>query len=234
MLSDRTIGVVVPAYNEEKQIGKVIETMPGFVDRIIIVDDGSTDATLEVVKSYLNDSKTNRSSITLEPSKIIANGYNDAELKLQELNRSEIKWFPNSEIINSDFLNNRIVLIKHKKRSGNGKAVARGLKFAKDYGLDAVAILDGDGQMDPNELFSIISPILDCNVDYVKGNRLIHRSSWLVIPRIRFIGNSILSILNKMASGFWKISDTQTGYVALSKKAINSIKLYKLYKSYVG
>ncbi|MCK6440105.1 MAG: glycosyltransferase, partial [Planctomycetes bacterium] len=50
MLSNRTIFVTVPCYNEETQIGKVVETMPAFVDKIVIVDDVSRDRTVGVVK----------------------------------------------------------------------------------------------------------------------------------------------------------------------------------------
>ena len=52
MISEKTIAVVVPAYNEESQIGKVIETMPEFVDKIVIVDDKSQDKTVSAVKDY--------------------------------------------------------------------------------------------------------------------------------------------------------------------------------------
>lgn len=41
----RTVAVVVPAHNEERLIGRVIAGMPAFVDRVIVVDDGSTDST---------------------------------------------------------------------------------------------------------------------------------------------------------------------------------------------
>jgi len=53
MLNNQTIAVVVPAYNEEKQIGQVIETMPEFVDRIVVVNDNSSDATADIVKQYI-------------------------------------------------------------------------------------------------------------------------------------------------------------------------------------
>ena len=52
MYEGKTIAVVVPAYNEEKLIGGVLETMPDFVDLIIVVDDASTDQTLDVAASY--------------------------------------------------------------------------------------------------------------------------------------------------------------------------------------
>ena len=54
MVQDKTIAVVVPAYNEEALIGRVIETMPDFVDRIYVVDDGSRDATCDRVRSTLS------------------------------------------------------------------------------------------------------------------------------------------------------------------------------------
>ena len=49
MYENKTIAVVVPAYNEETQIGMVIENMPWFVDRIIIVNEGSKDKTRDIV-----------------------------------------------------------------------------------------------------------------------------------------------------------------------------------------
>ena len=58
MLFDKTIAVVVPAYNEEKQIRQVLETMPDFVDRIIVVNDCSTDNTAATVLDYISKQKS--------------------------------------------------------------------------------------------------------------------------------------------------------------------------------
>jgi len=52
MYKNKTVVTVVPAYNEETQIGKVIDTMPDFVDKILIIDDRSSDSTVEVVQRY--------------------------------------------------------------------------------------------------------------------------------------------------------------------------------------
>lgn len=232
MLNNKTIAVVVPAYNEEKQIGRVIETMPDFVDRIIIVNDRSTDKTTEVVKSYIADPKFNATVTKLKPNEIERNFYNEAEVVLHQKNKEEIKFFVDSEIVNTKPEDDRIILINNLKNGGVGAGIARGYKWAKDYDVDCTAVMAGDGQMDPDELEGLCVPVIEENVDYVKGNRLIHRSSWFVIPKIRFFGNSILSILTKLASGYWRISDTQTGYTAISKKALNSVDLYKIYKSY--
>lgn len=50
LYKDHVVSVAVPAYNEERLIGGVIETMPAFVDHIIVVDDCSTDGTFEAIK----------------------------------------------------------------------------------------------------------------------------------------------------------------------------------------
>lgn len=50
MYKNNKIVVVIPAYNEEKTIGRVLNNIPDFVDNIIVVNDGSTDKTAEVAK----------------------------------------------------------------------------------------------------------------------------------------------------------------------------------------
>ena len=52
MLQEKLIVVIIPAYNEDYNISKVIETMPEFVDRILIINDGSQDETSNQVKKY--------------------------------------------------------------------------------------------------------------------------------------------------------------------------------------
>jgi len=52
MYREKTIAVVVPAYNEQKLIGRVLETMPEFVDKIVVVDDASKDNTVGEVKKF--------------------------------------------------------------------------------------------------------------------------------------------------------------------------------------
>ncbi len=232
MLNSKTIAVVIPAYNEEKQIGQVIESMPSFVDRIVIVNDYSKDKTNEVVRNYIDKDILGAVHIVNILGNIVETRYNRAEVVLQKIVEEELDYFAPSEIVNKDPENDRIILINLINNSGAGAAVARGYKWCKDHGIDCVAKMDGDGQMDPAELEAICKPIVYDEIDYVKGNRLIHRSALLVIPRIRYLGNSVLSILTKIASGYWHVSDTQTGFTAISKKALNSIRLHQIYNSY--
>jgi glycosyltransferase involved in cell wall biosynthesis len=45
MFRGRRIAVVVPAYNEAQKIARTLRSIPGFVDHVIVVDDGSIDGT---------------------------------------------------------------------------------------------------------------------------------------------------------------------------------------------
>jgi glycosyltransferase involved in cell wall biosynthesis len=233
MLNNKTIAVVVPAYNEEKQIAMVISSMPAFVDRIVVVSDASKDNTGQIVTGMF-ETQHNHSDVILknnldtEPE----GQYARARKIVQQLNRDEQKYFTPAEVKVTDPENSRILLITHLKNKGVGAAIASGYKWCKDHDIDCTVVMAGDGQMDPDELESICLPVVNDSIDYVKGNRLIHLSSWQAMPKARFFGNSVLSILTKIASGYWHVSDTQTGYTAISRKAINSIPLFRIYKRY--
>lgn len=234
MFNNKTIAVVIPAYNEENQIKKVIETMPDFVDRIVIVNDCSQDRTQEVVRSYIDREKHIEKTVIPWRTRVTSDSvYDRADLILEEIREKEEEYYAAHEIYNDNELD-RIVLINHLNRSqgGAGRAVATGYKWCRDHSIDCVAKMDGDGQMNPAELIDIIRPVCLEGVDYVKGNRLAHRAAKVMMPKQRHFGNSVLSLLTKIASGYWNISDTQTGYAAISNHAINSIALYDIYPSY--
>jgi len=232
MLNDKIIAVVIPAYNEEGQILRVLEGMPAFVDRIIVVDDCSTDKTTEVVSNFILTEKQCQSDIVIAEKKIEQTRYNRADMVLNDLALKEWEYFTPSVIVGNRSDRDRIIFIQHLKNGGVGAAIASGYKWCLDHQIDCTAVMAGDGQMDPDELHSICLPVIEDGIDYVKGNRLIHRSAWLVIPKTRYLGNSILSILTKIASGYWHISDTQSGYTAISLRALESIKIYTIYKTY--
>jgi glycosyltransferase involved in cell wall biosynthesis len=177
MYRNLKVGIAVPAYNEEKLIGRVIETMPEFVDLIIVVDDRSTDRTREVAESYLNDQ------------------------------------------------GNRLIVLHHEKNTGVGGAVITAYKYAYTQGMDVAAVMAGDAQMMPEELTAILDPIAENEADYTKGNRLADETVWRAMPRFRFFGNHLLSLLTKIASGYWHINDSQAGYTALSRNAIKQLNL---------
>ncbi|MGD0021421.1 MAG: glycosyltransferase family 2 protein [Smithellaceae bacterium] len=233
MLSNKIVAVVVPAYNEEKQIGQVLETMPDFVDRIIVVNDCSPDNTAATVLNYINKRqspvrqiKTNKVTYRNDDK------YNRADYLLTEKQQIQMKYFIPSEIANANPEADRIILINNLKNGGVGAAIARGYKWCLDNRIDCTAVMAGDGQMDPAELESICLPVINEEIDYVKGNRLIHGGARLIIPKTRHLGNAVLSILTKIASGYWHVSDTQTGYTAISLAALSAIKLHDIYKNF--
>ncbi len=186
MLNNKLVGVVVPAYNEEKLIGRVIETMPEFVDGIYVIDDCSPDATSERVQAYLN-----------QPT-----------------------------------LNGRLKLIRHAVNQGVGAAIITGYKKAVEEGMEVVAVMAGDAQMDPTELEQVVGPVVRGEADYVKGNRLFTGEAWQMIPKYRYIGNAFLSLFTKIASGYWHVADSQTGYTAISAETICLLPLNRLYSRY--
>ncbi len=231
MLNGKKVAVVVPSYNEENQIGEVIKTMPEFVDRIVIVDDCSKDSTSEVVKKIIDKTKPSNLEIKDIFEEIVKSKYNRAEVVSAELKAEENRKYTPSEEYKVGS-KERIILIHHSKNGSVGAAIATGYKWCRDHGIDCVAVMAGDGQMDPDELESICKPVIEDGIDYVKGNRLSHRSAFFVIPKIRYFGNSILTLLTKIASGYWRVSDTQTGFTAISLDALKAIRIHDIYKSY--
>jgi len=53
-----------------------------------------------------------------------------------------------------------------------------------------------------------------------------------MIPKYRYIGNSFLSLFTKIASGYWHIADSQSGYTAISLAALQRIDLDNIYPRY--
>ena len=186
MYKDKKIGVVVPAYNEEKLILRVLETMPEFVDMTYVVDDRSQDKTCAIVEQYQKENERGAS----------------------------------------------VTLVRLPVNSGVGAAIVAGYKQALDDGMEVMAVMAGDAQMDPDELPNVIGPVCRDEADYVKGNRLFTGESWKVIPKYRFFGNAFLSLLTKIASGYWHVADSQTGYTAVSAHALKLIPMDELYPRY--
>ena len=183
MHKGKSICVVIPAHNEETQIRGVVETMPDFVDRIVVVDDASQDDTNKVVRDCMES---------------------DA----------------------------RVVLLEHEKNQGCGGALVTGYKWARDNEMDVAVRIDGDGQMKPEDLLSIVAPVAEGRADYSKGNRLFFGDAWKMIPHTRYLGNSFLSLSTKISSGYWHVADSQSGFTAIGLTALKRINMDGIYKEY--
>ncbi len=90
----------------------------------------------------------------------------------------------------------------------------------------------GDGQMNPDDLSVLLDPVVEGKADYSKGNRLFTGKAFQKIPTIRYFGNSILSLMTKIASGYWNVADSQSGYTVINKKALKAIDWDLMYKQY--
>jgi glycosyltransferase involved in cell wall biosynthesis len=126
----------------------------------------------------------------------------------------------------------RVELISHERNRGVGAAIVSGYKAALRDRIDVTCVMAGDNQMDPDELASLAGPVARGEVDYAKANRLFTGKAWELIPRTRYLGNAALSMMTKIASGYWHVADSQAGYTALSLGALELLDLDRIYPYY--
>ncbi len=126
----------------------------------------------------------------------------------------------------------RVSVIRHDSNRGVGAAIATGYRRALEDEVDVTCVMAADNQMDPAELRDLVEPVARGEVDYAKANRLVSGEAWKVIPRTRYLGNAVLSLLTKIASGYWHVADSQAGYTALSLTALRRLDLDELYPRY--
>jgi glycosyltransferase involved in cell wall biosynthesis len=126
----------------------------------------------------------------------------------------------------------RITVIVHEKNRGAGAAVVTGYKRALEDGAEVVCVMNGDNQMDPTEMESLVLPVAKDEVDYKKANRLFSGEAWDLIPHYRYLGNAMLSLLTKIASGYWHIADSQAGYTAINRRMLELVDLDNIYPRY--
>ena len=156
----------IPAYNEVKNIGKIVQECLKYVDKVIVCDDGSTD----------NTSK-------------------EAEFA-------------------------GAFVVRHEKNHGKGAALKSLFKTAKFSNADIIVTIDADGQFLTEEIPKLVKPILNNKYDLVIGNRFKLNNK---IPKYRKLGNDILDKVTQIASNIG-IDDTQSGFRAYSKNAIEKIQ----------
>ena len=126
----------------------------------------------------------------------------------------------------------RVEILRHERNRGVGATIATGYGRALEEELDVTCVMAADNQMDPAELRELVEPVARGEVEYAKANRLVSGEAWKVIPRTRYLGNAVLSLLTKIASGYWHVADSQAGYTALSLTALRRLDLGALYPRY--
>ena len=181
MLEGKTVGVVVPAHDEEALIGETLGGIPAFVDRVLVVDDGSRDGTAERARTFGDP---------------------------------------------------RVEVIEHGANRGVGAAIVTGYRRALEEDVDVVCVMAADNQMDPGDLATLVVPVARGELDYAKANRLFTGQAWQLIPRTRYLGNAVLSMLTKIASGYWHVADSQSGYTAIARPILAQLDLDRVYTGY--
>lgn len=126
----------------------------------------------------------------------------------------------------------RVEVVEHERNLGVGAAIVTGYKRALAERVDVTAVMAGDNQMDPAELEGLVLPVAHGEVDYAKANRLFTGRAWELIPHHRYLGNAILSLLTKVASGYWHVADSQAGYTAISLEYLELLDLDRVYTRY--
>jgi glycosyltransferase involved in cell wall biosynthesis len=170
-----TLSIVVPAFNEAGVIATTLRNVPRAIDgisaiNIVVVDDGSTDGTADVVR-----------------------GLPDG----------------------------RIVLIKHVVNRGLGGALGTGLTYARKQGADFLVTYDADGQHAPEDIATVLRPLMRGEADAVVGSRLLRAEG---MPWYRVVGNWGLNLFTYLMFGTWT-TDSQSGLRGFNRRAIESINL---------
>jgi len=158
----------MPAFNEEKFIAKTILGAQKYVDQVLVIDDGSTDATSEIAENL------------------------------------------------------GAIVVRHEKNRGYGAAIRSIFEKAKDLHVDALVIIDADGQHNPSDIDPLLDRLAQGDVDVVIGSRFVGKKQ--DIPRYRVFGMKVLDYFTSFAGAERNI-DSQSGFRAYGKKAINAIRI---------
>ncbi len=125
-----------------------------------------------------------------------------------------------------------VEVIRHRANRGVGGAITTGYRRALALGADVAVVMAGDGQMDPEDLPALLEPIATGAADYVKGNRFLDPSIWTTMPPTRIVGNVLLSVATRVTSGYHHVFDSQCGYTAIDRQALQRIELDELFPRY--
>lgn len=126
----------------------------------------------------------------------------------------------------------RVKVLRNPKNLGVGGATVRGYRAALEGGASIVVKVDGDGQMRGASIVRLTRPIVAGYADYAKGNRFWDLSFVRPMPLIRLIGNSCLSFISKLSTGYWNIMDPTNGFTAIHSKVLQSLDLDRLERRY--
>jgi glycosyltransferase involved in cell wall biosynthesis len=122
----------------------------------------------------------------------------------------------------------RVRVLYHPQNQGVGGAMITAYTAALEESMDVVVKIDGDGQMDPRQLPAMVLPLLNGSCDYTKGNRFYTLTTLKPMPLTRLLGNTMLSFMAKISTGYWPHFDPNNGYTAIHTKVLRILPLEKV------
>ena len=126
----------------------------------------------------------------------------------------------------------RIVLLRHAQNRGVGGAMVSGFRKAIELGAEIIVKIDGDGQMDIDNLPDLLMPLILGRADYTKGNRFRDFTSLRRMPWIRRVGNMGLGFIAKAATGYWNLFDPTNGFLAIRAETLAQLPLDQIDPTY--
>lgn len=126
----------------------------------------------------------------------------------------------------------RVRVLYHRENKGVGGATMTGYRAALNDHMDIVVKVDGDGQMDPKYISTLVKPITKGQADYTKGNRFFSYEHVSGMPLMRLVGNGVLSFFSKLSSGYWDVFDPTNGFTAIHRTALALLPLDKISNGY--
>ena len=136
------------------------------------------------------------------------------------------------DLVASDCRDPRVKVLRNERNLGVGGATMRGYEAAIADGMDIVVKLDGDGQMDAAMIPTLVRPIIEGQADYTKGNRFFALEDLSGMPALRRTGNAILSLVSKVATGYWDVMDPTNGFTAIHASVARALPFAKIANDY--
>lgn len=136
------------------------------------------------------------------------------------------------DLVESQCTDPRVTVIRHDYNQGVGAAVMTGYCAALQEGYEILVKVDGDGQMDVSLIPDFVEPIRKGLADYTKGNRFFDLEEIRNMPRLRIVGNAVLSFMTKFSSGYWNVFDPTNGFTAIHAGVARYLPMHKISRRY--
>lgn len=168
----KSVVAIAPVFNEELKIGEVVRRVPmKVVDQVVVVDDGSTDRSVDAARSL--------GATTISLGSTI----------------------------------------------GVGAAIRRGYEYALDNDFYIAVVMAGNNKDHPEEIPTLLNPIVDGQADLVQGSRWLgNRGNLGPMPLYRKVATRVHPALFNLISGA-SMTDTTNGFRAVSATMLRDPRL---------